>query len=241
MTEIQKKKRVFLSVEQKMKIVDELQKGITAKVLSQEYGVSHDVIHRIRRECRSLTTFGIRGGHVLQHKNRRRSSNEELENRLYFWFLQQRAMENPITNSLLLKKAREICNEFGGTSHAGSRGWLWNFKHRYAIRLDHAHSEKEIINEKDDGMAMETGEDGNEKEEAEEEEEKEDEKEEKHDVTEPIQKTEAIILEKKKKDLIALENIIKEYANNNRATIMIGETLKKILANEPPQIEEIYP
>nr|XP_034189857.1 jerky protein homolog-like [Osmia lignaria] len=142
MAEIQKKKRIFLSVGQKMKIVEELQRGITVKALSREYGVSHDVIHRIRRECRFLSSFGMRGGHILQHKNRRKSSNEDLENRLYTWFLQQRAMGNPITNLLLLKKAREICNEYGGTSHAGSRGWLWNFKHRYAIRLPHARDEK---------------------------------------------------------------------------------------------------
>ncbi|XP_029055241.2 tigger transposable element-derived protein 2-like [Osmia bicornis bicornis] len=142
MAEIQKKKRVFLSVEQKMQIAEQLQKGMTVKALSREYGVSPDVIHRIRRECTLLSAFGTRGGHVLQHKNRRRSSVEDLEERLYTWFVQQRVMGNPITDLLLLEKAREMLAAHGGTSYAGSKGWLWRFKQRYAIHLAHAHGEK---------------------------------------------------------------------------------------------------
>nr|XP_034194584.1 tigger transposable element-derived protein 2-like [Osmia lignaria] len=142
MAEIQKKKRVFLSVEQKMQIAEQLQKEITVKALSREYGVSQDVIHRICRECRLLYVFGTRGGHVLQHKNRRGSSIEDLEERLDTWFVQQRAVGNPITDLLLLEKAREILAVHGGTSYAGSRGWLWKFKQRYEIHLAHAHGEK---------------------------------------------------------------------------------------------------
>ncbi|XP_046142180.1 jerky protein homolog-like [Osmia bicornis bicornis] len=147
MAEIQKKKRVFLSVEQKMQIAEELQKGITVKALCREYGVSQDVILRIRRDCRLLSSFGTRGGRVLQHKNRRRSSIEDLEEGLYAWFVQQRAMGNPITDLLLLEKAREILDVQGGTSYAGSRGWLWKFKQRYAIHSAHAHGEKASADE----------------------------------------------------------------------------------------------
>lgn len=69
------------------------------------------------------------------NKNRRRSSNENIKNRLYMWFLQQQATGNPLTDLLLQEKAMEICGQHGSTSFAASRGWLRNFKKRYAIRF----------------------------------------------------------------------------------------------------------
>ncbi|XP_017790869.1 PREDICTED: jerky protein homolog-like [Habropoda laboriosa] len=148
MAENPSKKRVFLSVQQKMTIAEKLEKGASAKLLSRQYGVSQDVIHRIRRECSLLLSFGNRGGHVLQHKNRRRSSNEDLENRLYRWYLEQRAMGNPLTDLLLQEKAIELFSEYGSTSFAGSRGWLRNFKKRYTIHPVRAHEEKASAGDK---------------------------------------------------------------------------------------------
>lgn len=51
------------------------------------------------------------------------------------WFLQQQATGNPLTDLLLQEKAMEICGQHGSTSFAASRGWLRNFKKRYAIRF----------------------------------------------------------------------------------------------------------
>nr|XP_012151897.1 PREDICTED: jerky protein homolog-like [Megachile rotundata] len=139
MAEKQNKKRVFLPVSKKIKIVEELEQGVSMQTLCNKYAVSRDVIYRIRRECGQLKHFAIRRGH---HKNRRTSSNEDLENRLYTWFLEQRAMGNPLTDLLLQEKANELFQEHGSTSVAGSRGWLHNFKNRYEIRLVWAHDEQ---------------------------------------------------------------------------------------------------
>lgn len=51
------------------------------------------------------------------------------------WFLQQQATGNPLTDLLLQEKAMEICGQHGSTSFTASRGWLRNFKKRYAIRF----------------------------------------------------------------------------------------------------------
>lgn len=71
MTENQSKKKVFLSVKQKMTIVEKLQARTSVKMLCREYGVSWDVIHRIRREYKLLSNFGNRGGHILQQKSKK--------------------------------------------------------------------------------------------------------------------------------------------------------------------------
>nr|XP_012152158.1 PREDICTED: jerky protein homolog-like [Megachile rotundata] len=142
MAENENKSRVFLSITQKMNIAEELEKGLSVKTLSGRYGVSRDVIYRIRRDYHKLSNFAIRGGRVLKHKNRRTSSNEDLENKLYTWFLEQRAMGNPINDFLLQEKGNQLLNEVASTSFAGSRGWIQKFKKRYGIKLAWAHGEQ---------------------------------------------------------------------------------------------------
>ncbi|XP_076642797.1 jerky protein homolog-like [Halictus rubicundus] len=149
MAKKQDKARIFLSVQDKIKIAEQSEKGVPTKELCRKYGVSSSVIYRIRRECTHLTSFGSRGGCLLQHKNRRTSPNVELENRLYTWFLEQQVMDNPLTDVLLQKKARELCGQFASTPFNASGGWLRNFKNRYRIHLVRVHGEKGKAN--DDG------------------------------------------------------------------------------------------
>nr|XP_012151833.1 PREDICTED: tigger transposable element-derived protein 7-like [Megachile rotundata] len=137
MAEKQNKKRVFLPVSKKIKIMKELEEGVSLQTLCNKYAVSRDVIYRIRRECGQLKHFGIRRGH---NENRRTSSNEDLENRLYTWF--QRPMVNPVTDLLLQEKVNALFQEHGSTSFAGSRGWLHKFKNRYEIRVARVHGEQ---------------------------------------------------------------------------------------------------
>lgn len=134
MTENQSKKKVFLSVKQKMTIVEKLQARTSVKMLCREYGVSWDIIHRIRREYKLLSNFGNRGGHILQQKSKKILEWKYKKSFIYV-VLTTQATGNPLTDLLLQEKAMEICGQHGSTSFAASRGWLRNFKKRYAIRF----------------------------------------------------------------------------------------------------------
>lgn len=46
------------------------------------------------------------------------------------------------------------------------------------------------------------------------------------------------LIEKKKKDLEIFEEIIKRYANNNQAVLMMEETMRRILENKTSQTKE---
>ncbi|XP_078053408.1 uncharacterized protein LOC144478910 [Augochlora pura] len=68
--------------------------------------------------------------------NKQRPIDEEINSRLYTWFLEQEAHGQSVTDTLLLAKAVEICKSLGGTpegTFTGSENWLQDFKKRYKI------------------------------------------------------------------------------------------------------------
>jgi predicted DNA-binding protein YlxM (UPF0122 family) len=133
MNQNKRKRKTFLTVQQKMTILDELNKGVSLKRFARKYKVSVYIIYGIRRQAYDLSNFGKRGGHLLQRKNRRRSPYEEIKNRLYSWIQDQQATGNPLYDRLIQKKALEFSKERGSTSFLGSKGWLFKFKNRYGI------------------------------------------------------------------------------------------------------------
>ncbi|XP_043251946.1 jerky protein homolog-like [Colletes gigas] len=135
-------RRVTLSLKQRLDVIQKLKTGVPDTVLANEYGVKTATIHRIKRNevrIRHLTQSMAKQG--FKRRRIRKPLQNELEARLYSWFLQRRALGDRISNSLLQKKAKELHEEFGGPSlFRASNGWVWNFKNRYDIRLyDHHH------------------------------------------------------------------------------------------------------
>lgn len=136
------KLKTFLSVKQKIEIFKTLESGASVKSLSTMYKVSSTTIRRIRREGRVLENFGNQGSHMLKRRNRRKPTYEDIDNRLYEWFLERGALGDRLTDLLLQKKAREICIDFGApSSFTASRGWLTKFKERHNIRLIRTYGE----------------------------------------------------------------------------------------------------
>ena len=136
------KVKIFLSVKQKIEIFKQLESGASVKNLSSKYKVSSTTIRRIRREGGVLENFGNQGTHMLKRRNRRKPTYEDIDNRLYEWFLERGALGDRLTDLLLQKKAREICTEFGApSSFMASRGWLTKFKERHNIHLIRTYGE----------------------------------------------------------------------------------------------------
>ena len=255
MAESRKIRRTFLSVQHKKAISEELNKGMSVKYLARQYGVSRDIIHNIRHENERSTGFGKRGGHPSKHKNRRRCSNEETEDRLYTWIQDQYAMGNQLTDPLIQEKAVELFGEQEGTSFVESKEWLADFKSRYKIdvvRIHRAESsiaeepEEEITdvsNEYDDEEDVDVygvydedpvrmvNEDENITDDEQEDEIDEEEREAEEDEDEATEadKSQLSMIAKKKSDLNILREIIKTYAYNNQAVLIMGEAIINIL------------
>lgn len=129
------KSRSTLTVQQKIEIYQKMESGVSTNELMSEYGVAGNTMRRIRRNGKSLQHYANRGNHLLTRKSRRKSLYEDLENRLYQWFLEQKSVGNSFTIAQLQRKALEMSKELGVPStFNASRGWITRFKDRYNIR-----------------------------------------------------------------------------------------------------------
>lgn len=258
MSENRRKRRTFLSVQHKNEIVEELKRGMSVKYLARQYGVSRDVIHSICRENEHLIRLRKRRGHSSKHKNRRRSLNEEVEDCLYAWILDQQAIGAELTDPLIQEKAIELYGEQEGSSLTGDKRWLAEFKSRYkvgAVRVRRAetasreeieerirdvsnenYNEEEVdeydIYDEDPVGRFDDDEGIPENEQEEEISEEINEGEEDENEAAETDKSELSLITRKKTDLNLLREIIRKYAHNNRAVLVMGEAIINILYND---------
>lgn len=133
-----KRKRVVLSLADKIQIIKQLDKGVTGKVLAEKYGLGQATISDIKKNRISILNYVS----VLEsedgsssRKSMKMASNKELEDVIFKWFLQQRGMGNPITGPILCEKAKLLAEKLNcSSSFKASNGWLRNFKFRHGIR-----------------------------------------------------------------------------------------------------------
>ncbi|CAH0725634.1 unnamed protein product, partial [Brenthis ino] len=133
-----KRKRVVLSLADKLKIIEQLDKGVTGKKLSEIYGVGQATISDIKNSKSTLLNFVS----VLENedgsssrKTMKTATNKNLED--------ERSMGNPISGPILCEKAKILAEKLGYSSFKASNGWLRNFKFRHGVReLDLAETDE---------------------------------------------------------------------------------------------------
>ncbi|MFS1564304.1 MAG: hypothetical protein ACL7AX_13000 [Candidatus Arsenophonus phytopathogenicus] len=133
-----KRKRVVLSMSQKVDIVNRLNKGESGQRLSEEYGVGTSTVSDIKKNAASILKFVS----VLEsedgsssRKMMRRANNDTVDDAVFKWFVQKRSQGQPISGPILCEKAlrfNEMLN--GPKDFKASTGWLRNFKARHGIR-----------------------------------------------------------------------------------------------------------
>lgn len=128
--------RTILSKEQKVEIFRKINSGVSIRKLASEYHVSTNTIRRIGRDERILQHFAEQGSEMLKEENQMKLVHENIENRLYAWFLERKVLGDLITDLVLQEKALEISNKFGGSStFNANKDWLTKFKKRCNIHL----------------------------------------------------------------------------------------------------------
>lgn len=131
-----KKKPNHLTLKQKAKILDEIKIGVSFSRLSFNYNVLKSTISRVAATKLKITedvsnTFSGSG----KRKYIRRSEYPIMEQKLYQWFLKQRARNVSIGGNQIKYMARKIHDRINKeASFNASDGWFSNFKKRFGIR-----------------------------------------------------------------------------------------------------------
>lgn len=109
-------KRYTVTVGKCLEILQKLEECLSTDDLAIEYGISQRTIRRYKQQSTSIRELSENPMRA-QSKRQRVSSYEDMETRLYEWFLARRALGDIIQNALLQKKAKEFKNEFGSSSN----------------------------------------------------------------------------------------------------------------------------
>nr|KAF6326358.1 hypothetical protein mPipKuh1_008361 [Pipistrellus kuhlii] len=138
-----KRKRVVLTLREKMDVCARLEKGESRKALMQEYNVGMSTLYDIRAHKARLLRFlaGSACGLALERRRTLHTPRlERLDRALHAWFVGRRAAGLPVSGPTLIAKAKDLYAQMRLTEPCVfSGGWLWRFKARHGIqRLDAA-------------------------------------------------------------------------------------------------------
>ncbi|KAG5898696.1 hypothetical protein JTB14_030646 [Gonioctena quinquepunctata] len=131
-----KRKRVVLSLADKLKIIEQLDKGVTGKKLSEIYGVGKATISDIKNSKSTLLNFVS----VLENedgsssrKTMKTATNKNLEDAVFKWFCSNVLWEIRFQVQSFVK-SQNLSRKAWLFIFKASNGWLRNFKFRHGVR-----------------------------------------------------------------------------------------------------------
>ena len=137
-----KRKRVVLTIEDKLKICNLVKSGRSLTSAAAELNVAKSTSHDIVKNEVKIQTFltDIQDSDCIKKRRIvRRADLEALDKAVYLWFVQQRCKGTPISGPLLMGKALQLYpliypdNPDPSSFKAGT-GWLKRFKDRHGVR-----------------------------------------------------------------------------------------------------------
>ena len=147
----EKRKRVVLTLKEKMDICRRLEKGESRRALMQEYNVGMSTLYDIRAHKAQLLRFFASSDSdkaLAQRRTLHTPKLEHLDRVLYEWFLVKRSEGVPVSGPMLIEKAKEFYEQMQLTEPCVfSGGWLWRFKARHGIKKLDASSEKQAADQ----------------------------------------------------------------------------------------------
>lgn len=134
-----KVKKSNLSLEQKVEIIQQLERGVMAKRIAQNFGVVESAISYIKKNKTKILASVADSVQDIKKKTLHKPQYEEMENQLYKWFEFQRSKQCPLSSDLIKAKAKDIFRkvypEKDESAFVASNGWFERFKRRHGIRF----------------------------------------------------------------------------------------------------------
>ncbi|XP_066248165.1 jerky protein homolog-like [Euwallacea similis] len=131
-----KRKRIVVPVEKKLKAIRRIEAGETIKVVVRDYGVGEVTVgdwkrNRTKIEDRCINQASSSSG----RKSMKTGDYEKVNEALFMWFNQQRSKGISLSGPILQQKALMISRHFPEIDQfTASSGWLDRWKKRYGVR-----------------------------------------------------------------------------------------------------------
>lgn len=126
------KKRKFLSLEDKARIIAEAESGKKKANIAEDFGIAPSSLSTILKSKESIAK-ALASGTSAQHKKVTQPLHEDLDKAVYTWFVETRAKKVPLSGNIVQQKALNYACLLGIDDFKASTGWLNRFKARHNI------------------------------------------------------------------------------------------------------------
>ena len=128
-----KRKRVVLTLENKLAILDRLKTGATQEKLASEYGIGRSTVGDLKKNEDKIRSFALTMENTaISTKGRkvmRICDDEKLDEAVYMWFVQKRSQDMPFSGPILCEKSR------GASFSVACRGICASFSGKQGVAL----------------------------------------------------------------------------------------------------------
>jgi len=104
-----KRKRVVLTINQKLDIIKKLEQGGSTKNLALQYGIGETTVRDLRKNKNKLINYASNSDSssgLSSRKTMKLSTYDELDKAMLQWFNQQRAQNIPVSGIICAKQAK---------------------------------------------------------------------------------------------------------------------------------------
>ncbi|XP_039189362.1 zinc finger protein 397-like [Crotalus tigris] len=137
---VEKRKRVNLSVKQKLELIEKLESGWSVARVCEEYGVKKQTVSDIRKAKEKLKKFVLMcdvdststAAEIGARKHMKMSQEASLEEAVLRWYVERRA-EGAKVRRVDLKAAANAIAADMKLGFKASDGWIWRFYKRHGI------------------------------------------------------------------------------------------------------------
>ena len=136
-----KRKRLVLSIQQKLEVIKMLDSSISYTIICEKFGIGRSTISDIKSNRDKLLKFNMElkeMGTKRDVKVMKLGDDPLLDKAVYVWFRQKRMEGVPISGLLLCEKAvvlyKTLHKDAKASNFIASEGWKWRFCKRHGIR-----------------------------------------------------------------------------------------------------------
>jgi hypothetical protein len=123
------------TVEEKLKLISEIENGRTVKDVSEEFGVNRNTLHYIFKNKNKFKDKEKCNPAVLSFKRIRDVKYPQLDQRILDLMYDYKNRGEKISGNVIKAVALETASELNFTEFSGSNGWLCSFLKRHKIKL----------------------------------------------------------------------------------------------------------
>ena len=136
-----KRKKVVLTIDDKIDILQLLNSGTSYTIISDKYGIGRSTVADIKKSASKLEAFKKKmvdmGFKKASAKTMKIGDYEKLDEAVYIWFRQQRELNIPVSGAILQEKARILFERLYPDStkeFIASTGFQWRFSKRHGLK-----------------------------------------------------------------------------------------------------------